>query len=149
MSRPSFLMLATLLALGAVAVTLPAAQAQTCPIGAAGCNGNGGGGGGGSGGGGGGSGGPGSGDDDWLKIACRVAALPAGSAETVSDDLRFRNIGSVPIPPHTPILWQVKQLNQSGTLALTRELLPGEDIDAQDVLSAGLPPDTRCLVRVG
>ncbi len=141
MTRPSLLVLSGLLALGTLAATFPAAaattqpqQQQPCP--GAICGGGGGGSGGGS---------PGAGDEEWLKIACRIP----GAAPATSDDLRFTNIGAKTIPASTPILWQVKQLNQSGSFDLTRPLLPGESIDAPDLLRQALPADTRCLVRLG
>lgn len=80
----------------------------------------------------------------WPQIACRVP----GQRDTVSDDLRFRNIGDVVIAAGTAVIWQLKQTGEHGSFFLAHDLPVGAEIDDADILKAGLPADTRCLSRL-
>jgi hypothetical protein len=77
-------------------------------------------------------------------IDCRVAGLP----RPVTDDLKFRNFGTVAIPAGTRVYWLVSETRDHGFYTLPNDLLPGKELLYSDILSTGTPPADHCRSKI-
>jgi hypothetical protein len=156
----SMLVAATLGLVTTVTITLPAhaASNQVCT---AACNPNGGGnpGGGNPGNPGGGNPGGGNpGDNDGDKPATGGSFVPAGvplidcrvagDPKPVTDDLKFRNFGTVTIPAGTRVYWLVQETSDHGYFVLPNDLQPGKELRYADILSGVTPPLDHCRSKI-
>jgi hypothetical protein len=77
-------------------------------------------------------------------IDCRVAGLP----RPVTDDLKFRNFGTVAIPAGTRVYWLVTETQDHGYYTLPNDLAPGQELLYADILSTGTPPADHCRSKI-
>lgn len=80
----------------------------------------------------------------WPQIACRAW----GDPEALPDDLKFTNVGDVLIKAGSLVFWQMLKTGDSAWFSVPYDLPPGGSVNAADLLSQGVPENTRCLSRL-
>lgn len=80
----------------------------------------------------------------WPQIACRAQGEP----EARPDDLKFTNVGDVLIEAGSLVFWQMLKTGDSAWFTIPFDLPPGASVAAADLLSEGVPENTRCLSRL-
>jgi len=77
-------------------------------------------------------------------IDCRVSGMP----KPASDDLKFRNFGTVAIPAGTRVYWLVTETQDHGFYVLPNDLAPGKELLYADILSGQTPPADHCRSKI-
>ena len=77
-------------------------------------------------------------------IDCKVAKLP----KPATQDLKFRNFGSVAIPAGTRVYWIVSETRDHGFYVLPNDLAPGKELLYADVLPTAAPQTDHCWTKI-